>query len=159
MNSNRFTNPTRIIPALLAGLLIAILVIPLSAQPVAHSRSFYDMTHEVTLSGTVSSVLTKPSPQMIVGSHLLFATDASVVDASLGRWGLQGKGALSVVPGQPVEVIGVMKTLKGGQQVFIVRTVKADGQIYTIRNEHGIPVSPQARERASQKAAQKGGSL
>ena len=41
----------------------------------------------------------------------------------------------------------------------MVRTVKADGQVYTMRNQHGIPVSPQARERASAKPAQKGDSL
>ena len=155
----KHSNPARMMVGLLVSLLFAILAIPLSAQPATHPKPFYDITQEVTLRGTVSSVLTKPLPQMIVGPHLLFATETGMVDASLGRWGLQGNGALSVVPGQPVEVTGVMKTLKGGQQVFIVRTVKADGQIYTIRNEHGIPVSPQARERASQKTAQKGGSL
>ena len=158
MNSNPFTNPTRIIPGLLAVLLFAILAIPLSAQSRIHPSPFYDVTREVTLSGTVSSVLTQASPGTIAGPHLLFATEAGVVDASLGRWGLQGKGALSVVPGQQVEVTGVMKSLKG-QQVFIARAVKAGGQIFMMRNEHGVPVSPQARERASQKTAQKGGSL
>jgi len=159
MNSNPFPNPTRLIPGLLVVLLFAILAIPLSAQPATHPSPFYDVTQEITLSGTVSSVVAQASAGMIVGSHLLFATETGVVDASLGRWGLAGNGALAVVPGQPVEVTGVMKTLKGGEQVFIARTVKAGGRVYTIRNEHGIPVSPQARERASQKAAQKGGSL
>jgi len=158
MRHNRFTKPEEMIAGLLTGLLFAILAVPLGAQPAADYRPYYDVTKEVTLSGTVSSVLTRPSPGTIAGSHLLFATDTAVVDASLGRWGLQGKGALSVVPGQQVEVTGVMKTLKG-EQVFIARSVKVDGQVYTMRNEHGIPVSPQARKRASQKIAQKGGSL
>jgi hypothetical protein len=48
-----------------------------------------------------------------------------------------------------------MKTLKN-QQVFVVRIVKVDGQVYTMRNEHGIQVPPQSRERAGQKAARKG---
>jgi hypothetical protein len=51
-----------------------------------------------------------------------------------------------------------MKTIKD-KRVFLVRTVKAGGVVYTIRNEHGVLLSPQARERAVQKAAQKGESL
>jgi len=50
---------------------------------------------------------------------------------------MRGKGALSVTPGQQVEVTGVMKTLKG-KQVFVTRLVQADGHTYTIRNEHGF---------------------
>ena len=124
-------------------------------RPAAH---YYDVTKEVTLKGTVSSVLAKPSTGMIIGSHLLLATSSGEVDASLGKFGLQGKGALSVGAGEQIEVTGVMKTLKG-QQVFLARTVKASGQIYTIRNEHGIVVNPRARERANQKAAQNGEAL
>jgi hypothetical protein len=118
----------------------------------------YDVSQEVTLNGTVSSVLTKPSAGMIMGSHLLLATPSGPVDASLGRFGLQGKGAVSVAAGQQVEVTGVMKTLKD-KQVFLVRTVKVGGEVYTIRNEHGFPVSPQARERASGKTTQRGETL
>ena len=73
-----------------------------------------------------------------MGSHLLFATSAGQVDASLGRFGLRGKGALSVVAGQQVEVTGVMKTIKS-KQVFLARTVNVGGQVYTIRNAHGVP--------------------
>ncbi len=119
---------------------------------------YYDIAREVTLTGTISTVLTKPSAGLIPGSHLLLATASGEVDASLGRWGLQGKGALSVAAGEQVEVTGVHKTLKG-KQVFVARTVKAGGQVYAMRNRHGIPVSPQARERAGAKLAQKGDSL
>jgi hypothetical protein len=48
-----------------------------------------------------------------------------------------------------------MKTIKD-KPIFMVRTVKVGGEVYTIRNEHGFPVSPQARERASQKTSQRG---
>jgi len=112
----------------------------------------YDVTQEVTLNGTVSSVLAKPAPGMIWGSHLLLATPFGPVDASLGRFGLLGKDAVSVAAGQQIEVTGVMKTIKD-KQVFLARTVKAGGQVYTIRNEHGVPVPPQSRERASRKTA------
>jgi hypothetical protein len=159
MRRNRFTTSTRLIAGLLAILPFPILAMPLGAQAAPESRPFsYDVTREVTLSGTVSSVLAKPSAGMIMGSHLLLATPYGVVDASLGIFALRGTGALSVAEGQQVEVTGVMKTIKN-RQVFLARTVKAGGQIYTIRNEHGLSMSPQARERAIQKAAQKGESL
>ena len=144
-----FSRLTPIIVALHA-LAFAILAAPLTAQSADDSRLSYDVTQEVTLSGTVSAVLTRPAPGMIMGSHLLLITVSGTVDASLGRWGLHGKGALTVTPGQQVEVTGIMKTLKDGE-VFVVRNVKAGGKVYTMRNTHGIPVSPQARQRAAEK--------
>jgi hypothetical protein len=117
----------------------------------------YDVSKEVTFNATVSSVPTKGSLGMQkgsrgkpMGSHLLLSTTSGPVDASLGRFALLGKGALKVAPGQQIEVTGVMKTLKD-KQVFLVRTVKAGGQTYTIRTKRGFLVSPQSRERAAQK--------
>jgi ABC-type uncharacterized transport system ATPase subunit len=138
------------IAGLLAGLLFAILAIPLIAQPAGESPLSYDISKEVTLSGTVSAVIAKPAPGMMWGSHLMLETVSGKVDASLGRWGLVGKDSLSVTPGQQVEVTGVMKTLRD-KEVFVARTVKVNGKVYTMRNEHGIPVSPQARKRAVEK--------
>jgi hypothetical protein len=37
------------------------------------------------------------------------------------------------------------------KEVFVVRNVKANGQTYIMRNEHGIDVSPLTRERAVEK--------
>jgi hypothetical protein len=151
---------------LCAGLFILALLplISLSRQALAQTAeraagSFsYDASQEVTLNATVLSVLTKPSPGMIMGSHLVLTTPSGPVDASLGTFGLRGKGALSVVTGQQVEVTGVMKTVND-KQIFLARTVKVGGQVYAIRNEHGFPVSPQARERANGKTARRGESL
>jgi hypothetical protein len=130
---------------------------PVQAQTAErHAGPFsYDVSQEVTLKGTVSSVLTKPAPGMIMGSHVLLTTALGPVDASLGRFGLRSKSAVPVAPGQQIEVTGVMKTIKD-KQVFLTRTVKIGGEVYTIRNEHGFPVSPQARQRASRKTAGEG---
>jgi hypothetical protein len=68
---------------------------------------------------------------------------------------LRGNGAVFVAAGEQIEVTGVMKTLKDKPLLF-VRTVKVEGEVYTIRNEHGVPLSPQARERAGQKTGQNG---
>jgi hypothetical protein len=149
----------RLFAGLYALVLISLISLQLPVQAQTAERSVgplsYDASKEVTLNGTVLSVLAKPSPGMVMGSHLLLTTPSGPVDASLGRFGLMGKGALSVAPGQQVEVTGVMKTVKD-KQVFLARTVKVGGEVYTIRNEHGFPVSPQARERANRKTAGEG---
>jgi hypothetical protein len=149
----------RLFAGLYALAIISLISLQLPVQAQTAERSVgpfsYDASKEVTLNGTVLSVLAKPSPGMVMGSHLLLTTPSGPVDASLGRFGLMGKGALSVAPGQQVEVTGVMKTVKD-KQVFLARTVKVGSEVYTIRNEHGFPVSPQARERANRKTAGEG---
>ncbi|HTU42412.1 MAG TPA: hypothetical protein VMF10_11945 [Candidatus Aquilonibacter sp.] len=154
----RFTKPIRMVAGLLTGLLFAALVVPLGAQPARQPHQFYDISREVTLSGTVSDVLAKATPATLPGPHLLFATSSGKVDASLGRFALQGKDPLSVAPGKEVQVTGIMKTVRG-KNVFIARIIKVDGKAYNLRNQHGVPMSPLSRERAGQKAAQKGESL
>jgi hypothetical protein len=143
----------------LAIFVLAASLWPVHAQTIEGSTkpagpSSGNISLDITLTGNVSRVLAKGSPGMIAGSHLLLETSAGIVDASLGRFGLRGNGALSVAAGQQIEATGVMKTIHD-KSIFLVRTVKIGDQIYTIRNQHGFPVSPQARERASQK----GGSL
>jgi len=147
MRHSPFISSTLLAAGLLTGLLFAILVVPLNADD---SHSWYDASEEVTFSGTVSSVLDKPEPGMIWGSHLMVETPFGRLDASLGGFGLEDKDALSVTPGQQIELTGVMMTVRD-KEVFVVRSVRANGKTYTMRNEHGIEVSPQARERAAQK--------
>ena len=87
---------------------------------------------------------------MIWGSHLMVETASGRLDASLGRFGLEGEGALSVTPGQQIDLTGVMKTVRD-KEVLVIRSVKANGMKYTMRDEHGIEVSPLTRERAAEK--------
>lgn len=125
------------------------------ADEARPGQPYYSVANEFTLKATVLNVITKPTAGMMMGPHLLLQTAAGEVDASLGRWGLQGKGAMSVAAGDEIEVTGVMKTLMD-KQVFLVRTAKLAGRVYVMRNEHGIAVSPQARERANAKIAHAG---
>ena len=130
-----------------------------TAKPVAPQR--YDITKEVKLSGTVSNVVKSPTREMkmVSGSHLIVATKTGEVDASLGRFAMRGKGALSITPGQQVEVTGVMKTIKG-KQVFVTRLLQVDGHTYTIRNEHGFVSEHGAIDGAGvTKSTSKGGQL
>jgi hypothetical protein len=158
MRYGRCSRFTGIITGLSTGLLFAALAVPVTAQPANKSPFYYDAAKEVTLTGTVLNVFARAPRGMEMGAHLLLTTDGGVVDASLGRFGLQGRGALPVSVGDSLDVTGVMKTI-GGKEVFVVRTVKAGGRVYTVRNGHGIPLSPQARERARQQIGQKGESL
>jgi len=114
---------------------------PIQAQtPVRLASARYDLADEV------SSVISRASQGMTVGSHLLLATPNGIVDASLGRFGLRGAGAVSVSAGEHVEVTGVMRTIRG-RSVFLARSVKANGHTYSVRNDHGVLLSPQARLR------------
>jgi len=150
----------------LAGMFILALVCVLSplqraqAQrppvgPGTGSPFAYNISQELTLKGTVSSVLSTAAWGMIPGSHLLLMTPSGSLDVSLGSFGLRGSGALRVTAGEAVEVVGEMKTFQE-KQFFLARAVKLGNRIYPIRNEHGIPVSPQGRARASQKAERNG---
>ena len=151
MRHNCFTFSGQAVAGLLAGLLSAILAVPLSAVTKTELHPYYDITQEIQLSGMASRVLTTPIQGMVPGSHVLVETASGTVDASLGKWGLQGLGAPSIQNGEQVTIKGVMKTVKD-KQVLIVRTVEVGGRIYTIRNEHGLPVSPQGRPRMNQTA-------
>ena len=115
----------------------------------------YDLSKEITLNGTVSSVLAKPSAGMLLGSHCLLRTPSGTVDLSLGRFALEGKNALPVAPGQQISAAGVMKTINN-QPVFLARIVSIDGRAYAIRNQRGTALSPEARQRLSQSSGQKG---
>ncbi len=152
---SHYTRRITMVAGLVAGLLFAVLAAPRGAQAIQKLSPYYNISKEVTLTGTVLSVLRAPSKRMIGSPHILLSTSSGEVDASLGRWGLQGKGALSVTPGQKVEVTGVMKTLLGNP-VFVVRTATVQGHIYQLRNVYGIPVSPQSRQRALRNSTQKG---
>ena len=79
MRHSHFISSTPLIAGLLTGLLFAILVVRLNADD---SDSRYDVSKEVTLSGTVSSVPHKPAPGMIWGSHLIVETAFGRLDAS-----------------------------------------------------------------------------
>jgi hypothetical protein len=130
-----------------------------TAGKTATAQPFhYDAGKEVTLSGKVAKVLAKAEPGMMAGAHLVLETPAGLVDASLGRFSFEGKGALTIVAGQPVEATGVMRTINSSQ-ILVVRTVVLDGEAYVIRNEHGFAISPQARERGSGKTNRDGGAL
>jgi hypothetical protein len=117
-----------------------------STTPTAFA---YDASQEVKVQGNVAAILLIFSHGMLPGSHILLTSPSGQVDVSLGVFGLRGPGSLSLKEGQQVSVTGVMKTI-GGKEVFLARTVEVGENVFAIRNEHGIPIPPQARNRAGQ---------
>jgi hypothetical protein len=142
-----------------ASIILVALLPSIQAQTAKGSQAYpfhYDISEEVTIGGSVTAVLAKAPAGMMNGSHVLIATSSGPADVSLGAYALIGKGALSVNLGEQVEVTGVMKSLNN-KPVFMARTITVGGQAYPIRNERGIAISPQARERARSGIAQNGG--
>jgi hypothetical protein len=88
---------------------------------------------------------TTPEMQTLGGFHLIVQITSGEIDASLGGYAMKAEGALSVSPGQQVQVTGVMKTIRD-QQVFITRLVQVNGRIFKIRNEHGFVLAPEPRK-------------
>jgi len=152
----------RVLPVLALALCISALPIYAQSSDVSTkstARPWYDMTKEITLTGTVVSVVKTPArgTAALIGPHLMMQTNAGPVDASLGSYALKGRDALSVSAGDSVRVNGVMKTVRG-KQVFIARVVTTNGRAYVLRNEHGIVYLPAARK-GTRTSAAKGGTL
>ena len=122
----------------------------------------YDVSKEVTLNATVQSVPSKPSHGLTsesgAESGLMLQTTAGTVQGKLTYSALNGEGALSIAPGEHVQVTGVMTMMKNNTQVFVIRTIQMGGRTYTVRNEHGFPVAHPALN-TSTAAASKGGQL
>ncbi len=145
---------------LLTALVVALLAVPAMAgttQPVKRvSTPKYDVSKEVTLDGTVSSVKTK-APGKLVGGHLFLSSGSKTVDGHLGPYALTGVHGVKVSAGEKVKLVGVMSTFRGSQ-VFLVRKVETENASYTIRNEHGFPLLMGAQQPNHKLTAVKGGS-
>jgi hypothetical protein len=152
----------RVLPVLAMALCISALPIYAQSSDVSTKTTthlWYDMAKEITLTGTVISVVKTPArgTGALIGSHLMMQTNAGPVDASLGSYALKGQGALSISAGDSVRVNGIMKTVRG-KQVFIARVVTTNGHAYVLRNEHGI-VYLHSAQRGTATSAAKGGTL
>lgn len=150
----------------LAPLALALCVsaLPLHAQTSAAktktvAHPWYDVSREVTLTGTVTGVVkaTTRDMKMMGGSHLIVQTKTGSIDASLGGAAMHGKGALSVNEGEKVQVTGVVKVVHG-KEVLLTRLVQANGHQYVLRNEHGFVIG-HATHSGTAKSEAEGGQL
>jgi len=121
------------------------------AENRASVRSSSGAQQEEIVGGTVASLLPEPATGMLPGSHLLLTTLNGPVDVNLGAFALKGKDSLLLSTGEQIEVTGAMGTFNR-RPVLLARTVTVRDRTYAIRNEHGIPITPKARERAAANA-------
>jgi DNA/RNA endonuclease YhcR with UshA esterase domain len=112
-----------------------------SPRRVAHTPR-YDAAKEVTLEGTVESLVTKPAPGKVLGGHLMVSTAKGTVDGQIGAFVLRGSHAFTATPGEKVKITGVMTTFHG-QQAFLVRTIEIPDRTVVVRDAHGFFVFPE----------------
>jgi hypothetical protein len=136
---------------LLMTLAVSLLAAPIYAdQAVALKRNlnsgWYDVRKEVTLQGTVQSLVTGGPVTSFVGAHLMVSTAQGLVDASIGSYLTAGRDAMQFAPGQSVKLTGMMIEVNH-RNVLAVRILQLGDRTVTIRSEHGFVVMPGARTR------------
>ena len=159
MRRTRSTKPIRTltIAGLLAGLLFAILAVPLGAQPSSETRAghgfgvAYDAAHEITLTGTVQQVITRHMAGRPAGMHLMVTGPQGLVDAHVGPF-LSREMKEALHTGTPVQLVGAMASLRG-RKYLMVRELNVGGTTVTVRSEHGFLVRPQSSSAETKEGA------
>jgi len=108
----------------------------------------YDVSKEVTLSGTVVGVPENSSHGQTQQPFLVLQTKSGVVNGRLTPFAQNEKGGIAIMPGQQAKVTGVMMTLRS-KQVLEVRTLEIGGHTYQIRTKRGFPLAHPERNAAS----------
>jgi len=143
MKCSRLSTPIPLIAGLTSVLLVAILAVPLGAQPASETRAghgigpVYDAAHEVTLNSAIDQVITKHTPGQPAGMHLIVTgPDGNKVDAHLGPF-LNKETRESLQVGTPVRIVGAMMTLRG-RSYLLTRLLTVNNRTITVRGEHGL---------------------
>ena len=124
MRRTRLKKSAPLIAGLLAGLLLAIVAVPLRAQPAPETRNgrgfgpVYDAAHETTLNGTIREVVTKREPGSPAGMHLLVAGPEGVVDTHVGPF-LSKQTQEALHSGAQVQIVGAMSSLHGKNYLLV----------------------------------------
>ncbi len=146
---------------LLVALAISLLAGPLYANESGAMKrtviaSKYEVTKEVTVEGTIESVVRKPAPGAILGAHLMVSTAHGTVDAHIGNYLVVGKYARPFAAGQTVKLVGMMTTFNH-QDVFLVRTLQTGSSTVRVRSDHGFLIYPGAKTRLAATSSTGGG--
>lgn len=149
--SRSILQPNRSSATWLACLLFAILAVPLNAQVASRShlqtqsRFGYDKAHEITLNGTIQSVVSHSAPGAPAGLHLIVAGPQGAVDAHLGPY-LSKDIQQSLHSGMPVQIVGATERIHG-KSYLLAREVIVDGRTITVRSANGFLVFGQGKSR------------
>jgi|SRR5580698_6431231 len=141
MSSSRLMTSTRMMAGLLAGLMFAVLAVPLGAETAPPSRvglgfgPVYDAAHEITVTGTIQKVVTKHVKGSPAGMHLLVAGPQGLVDAHVGAF-LGKETRTTLHAGTPVELVGAMTSIRGKSYLFVRQLTVGDNTV-NVRTKHG----------------------
>jgi hypothetical protein len=99
----------------------------------------YDINTVTEIKGQIVKVEeVVPLKGMSSGIHLLVKTGSETISVHLGpKWYLDNQSIQFTVHDQ-VEVKG-SKVPLNGKQIIIAREISKDGNVFTLRNENGIP--------------------
>jgi hypothetical protein len=100
----------------------------------------YDSSHETQIQGTVVSY-TAGSEVAPIGPHAMIQTASGNVDVHLGNAGMLKINDISLAAGDSVKIVGASHNFGNGD-VFLARVLQKGNQTVTLRNAHGIPISP-----------------
>jgi hypothetical protein len=145
-----------LIAGLLTGLLLAITAVPLGAQPASETHSgqglgsAYDAAHEITVNGTIQTIVTKHIKGSAAGMHLMVMGPEGVVDAHVGPF-LTKANKEALQEGSPVRIVGAMTSLHG-KSYLMARELTVGNRTITVRSAHGLlapmPAARHARSRS-----------
>jgi hypothetical protein len=151
--------PARLTAGVLAGLLLAILAVPLVAQPPAETQAgrgfgpVYDAAHETTLNGTIEKVVTQHTAGSPAGMHLLVAGPHGVVDAHVGPF-LTKETKQALQEGTPVRIVGAMTSLHG-KDYLLARLLTVGDRTVKVRSERGLLAPMPAARRSAARSEMK----
>jgi len=161
MKHTRSRKPTRLSAGLLLGLLFAVVALPLSAQPASESHAgqglgpAYDAAHEITVNGTIQTIVTRHTKGSPAGMHLIVMGPEGVVDAHVGPF-LSKANREALQEGMPVHIVGAM-ALQHGKSYLMARELTVGNRTITVRSEHGLlapmPTARHARSRSETKSS------
>ena len=103
-----------------------------------YSRMYNPQTVETVSGEVVSMEKFTPGQKMSYGVHFTLKTDKETVAVHLGpSWYIE-KQAVTIAPGDKMEVTGSRVTYQG-QPAIIAAEVKKGGQVLKLRDANGVP--------------------
>jgi hypothetical protein len=154
----RFTQTTLLIAGLCA-LIFAILAVPLGAQPASETHAgqglgpVYDAAHEITVNGTIQTVVTRHTKGTPAGMHLMVMGPEGLVDAHVGPF-LNKANRDALQEGAAVRITGAMSS-QHGKTYLLARELTVGNRTITVRSTHGLlapmPMAGHARSRSEKK--------
>lgn len=100
----------------------------------------YDVSTEATVTGTIDTVTTMPSPGRGGGGlHLILTTSSGPIEIRVGPASFVSSKHVTFTKGDALTVAGSMLTM-GGRSVLIAREITKGGEVLALRDARGFPL-------------------